>query len=251
MNPRPSKLIVALAALTLFQTAYADDKSPANTAEKSSPYKCTLVSGCDPVKKPLPAAPADPAAPTAAVPAPAAAPDVIRTPSMLANTCAGCHGTNGHSAGETMPSLAGLDERYFVKTMQDFKSGARPSTIMGRLARGYSDREVKELADFFANQEWVSAKAEFDPKLAKEGQKIHKENCESCHEQGGAVNGSKETPRIAGQWRAYLNNLLIDLHDIKRSSTQPLKMRQRVQKLSQEEIEALSHYYASQQEEKK
>lgn len=239
MNLRQSKLIVAFAALALFQTACADDKSPAKAAET-----------------PPAAAPAAPASPAAAAPAAAAEPAAvpasggIRSPSMLANTCAGCHGTVGHSAGETMPSLAGLDERYFLKTMQDFKSGARPSTIMGRLARGYSDNELKALADFFSDQEWVSAKTEFDPKLAKEGEKIHKESCESCHEQGGAVNGSKETPRIAGQWRSYLSNLLIDLHDIKRSSTQPLKMRQRVQKLSQEEIEALSHYYASQQEAK-
>lgn len=240
MNLRQSKLILAFAALALFQTACADDKSPTNAAEA-----------------PPAAAPAAPDSPAAATPAPAAAAEPaaapsggIRAPSMLANTCAGCHGTVGHSAGETMPSLAGLDERYFYKTMQDFKSGARPSTIMGRLARGYSDNELKALADFFSDQEWVSAKADFDPKLAKQGQAIHKESCETCHEQGGAVNASKETPRIAGQWRAYLSNLLIDLHDIKRSSTQPLKMRQRVQKLSQEEIEALSHYYASQQEAK-
>lgn len=240
MNLRHNKLILAFAVLALCQTACADDKSSANAAEK-----------------PPTAAPATPVSPTATpAPAAAAAPGTaasggIRSGTMLANTCAGCHGTIGHSAGETMPSLAGLDERYFVKTMQDFKSGARPSTIMGRLARGYSDNELKALADFFSAQEWVSAKAEFDPKLAKEGQKIHQESCETCHEQGGAVNGSKDTPRIAGQWRPYLYNLLVDLHDIKRSSTQPLKMRQRVQKLSQEEIEALSHYYASQQEAKK
>lgn len=250
MNLRPNKLIMVFTALILFQTVDAADKPPANPDETSPPYKCTLVSGCDPVKKPLPTAPADPVTPTTATLASPAVPDMIRSPAMLANTCAGCHGTSGHSAGETMPSLAGLDERYLVKTMQDFKSGARPSTIMGRLARGYSDMELKELADFFANQQWISAKTTFDPKLAKEGQKIHKESCESCHKQGGAVNPGKETPRIAGQWRDYLNNLLIDLHDIKRSSTQPLKMRQRVQKLSQEEIEALSHYYASQQEAK-
>lgn len=240
MNLRTTKLILACTALALFQTACADDKSPTNAAEK-----------------PPVAAPAAPVSPAAApAPAAAAAPGAaasagIRSAAMLANTCAGCHGTSGHSAGETMPSLAGLDERYFYKTMQDFKSGARPSTIMGRLARGYTDNELKVLADFFSDQAWVSAKAEFDPKLAKEGQKIHQESCESCHEQGGAVNGSKDTPRIAGQWRSYLHNLLVDLHDIKRSSTQPLKMRQRVQKLSQEEIEALSHYYASQQEAKK
>lgn len=220
------RLLLAMTVMMLCQTACADDKAPANTAEK-------------------PAAPA----PTPA-PAVAASSGGIRSAAMLANTCAGCHGTQGHSAGDSMPSLAGLDERYFYKAMKDFQSDARPSTIMGRLARGYSDNELKALADFFAAQPWLNAPAEVNSKLAAEGKKLHMEHCESCHEEGGTVSGNKDTPRIAGQWQPYLLNLLTDLHTIGRSSTQPIKMRQRVQKLSEEELEALSHYYASQQEAK-
>ena len=56
----------------------------------------------------------------------------------------------------------------------------------------------------------------------------------------------KETPRLAGQWPDYLYNQLRDLHDFGFVGMQPAKMRQRVQKLSEEEIQALSHFYASQ-----
>ncbi len=227
MKLYPSKLSVALAVLVFSQTACSEEKAPAAPSTEKAPV-------------------ANAAAPTtAAKPAQA-----IRSPDILANTCAGCHGTNGQSAGDSMPSLAGLDERYFYKTMKDFQSGARPSTIMGRLAKGYSDNEMKGMADFFAGQPWFNAKVEVDKKLAAEGKKLHMDHCESCHEQGGTVSGNKDTPRIAGQWRPYLLNLLTDLHTIGRSSTQPIKMRQRIQKLSQEELEALSHYYASQQEAK-
>jgi sulfide dehydrogenase cytochrome subunit len=247
MNRPSSKLLLALAMLALAQTACSDDKAAANAAAPAPPAAAAAPAIAPPTAAAAPAA-GSPAAPAATPPASAGG--GTRSAAMLANTCAGCHGTNGQSAGDSMPSLAGLDKRYFYKTMKDFKGDARPSTIMGRLARGYSDNELKALADFFAGQPWVNAKVDVDKKLAAEGKKLHTEHCESCHEQGGTVTGNKDTPRIAGQWRPYLLNLLTDLHTIGHSSTQPLKMRQRVQKLSQEELEALSHYYASQQEAK-
>ncbi|MCB1727209.1 MAG: c-type cytochrome, partial [Gammaproteobacteria bacterium] len=52
--------------------------------------------------------------------------------SMMANTCAGCHGTNGQSAGPASPNLAGVSESYFNDSMKAFKEGTRPATIMDR-----------------------------------------------------------------------------------------------------------------------
>ena len=69
----------------------------------------------------------------------------------LAASCAGCHGTNGHSVGGT-PVIAGLDKTLFVTSMKDFKSGARPSTVMQNHAKGYTDEEYEKMADFFAAQ---------------------------------------------------------------------------------------------------
>ena len=83
----------------------------------------------------------------------------VRSPSMLSNTCAGCHGTNGASAGLSMPSIAGLDKGYLTEVMLQYKSGERPGTIMDRIARGYSESELKAIAAFYAEQPWVSATA--------------------------------------------------------------------------------------------
>jgi cytochrome c553 len=69
----------------------------------------------------------------------------------MAASCAACHGTNGHSVGGA-PVLAGADRTYFITQMQNFKSGARPATIMNKHAKGYSDEEIAKLADFFAAQ---------------------------------------------------------------------------------------------------
>lgn len=84
----------------------------------------------------------------------AAAP-VFAEPSgvMLAQTCAGCHGTEGRLNGPSafMP-LAGMSEATFVKAMKDFAGGARPSTLMGPIAKGFTDGEYQAMAAYFAKQ---------------------------------------------------------------------------------------------------
>lgn len=72
----------------------------------------------------------------------------IHTQSIAA-TCMTCHGPGGKSLG-AIPSIAGQNRDYFVKAMKDFKSGARPSTIMKRHAAGYTDAEYEALAAYFA-----------------------------------------------------------------------------------------------------
>jgi cytochrome c553 len=69
----------------------------------------------------------------------------------LAATCANCHGTAGHAQG-AMPVLAGLPAERIVAAMAGFKSGALPSTIMGQIAKGYSDEQVALIARYFAQQ---------------------------------------------------------------------------------------------------
>lgn len=77
--------------------------------------------------------------------------DVSTHSRNLAASCAACHGTNGNSVGGT-PILAGLDKSLFIKQMQDFKSGARPATVMHQHAKGYTTEEIEMLADFFSSQ---------------------------------------------------------------------------------------------------
>lgn len=72
------------------------------------------------------------------------------TGEMMGNTCAGCHGTHGRLSAEAFVPLAGMKESTFIKAMQDFRSGARPATLMGHVARGYNDEQVKAMAEFFA-----------------------------------------------------------------------------------------------------
>lgn len=69
---------------------------------------------------------------------------------MLAQTCAGCHGTQGEIRDNAFVPLAGLPEGRFIQAMQSFKEGSRPSTLMGPLARSFTDQEIAAMAAYFA-----------------------------------------------------------------------------------------------------
>ena len=70
---------------------------------------------------------------------------------MLSNSCAACHGTDGKSPG-AIPAINGKSAGFIVESLKEFRSGARPSTVMGRHATGYSDEEIQLIADFFSKQ---------------------------------------------------------------------------------------------------
>ncbi|MEY4844911.1 MAG: hypothetical protein RL312_1192 [Pseudomonadota bacterium] len=79
----------------------------------------------------------------AQAPSPAAA--------IAAEACFGCHGPGGQGATGGA-AIAGRDKAELAATLIAFRSNERPGTIMGRIARGYSDAEIAAIADFIARQ---------------------------------------------------------------------------------------------------
>ena len=51
-----------------------------------------------------------------------------------------------------MPRLIGRNPADIVAAMQAFKSGQVPSTVMERIAKGFSDDEVKAIAAWYGAQ---------------------------------------------------------------------------------------------------
>ncbi|HBU30436.1 MAG: hypothetical protein A2X71_02600 [Thiobacillus sp. GWE1_62_9] len=72
------------------------------------------------------------------------------TGEAMAATCAACHGTHGKLGTVEYMPLAGMAETEFVRAMQDFRSGKRLSTLMGHVANGFSDNEIRAMAKYFA-----------------------------------------------------------------------------------------------------
>ena len=68
-----------------------------------------------------------------------------------AAACANCHGTNGQAQSGNEP-LAGGNKDELLKKLMDFKSGAKPATIMHQLSKGYTDEQLAAIAGWFAAQ---------------------------------------------------------------------------------------------------
>ena len=74
-----------------------------------------------------------------------------QTPAALALPCANCHGPGGQSAG-AIPSIDDLSAEEIVASMIAFRNDEQGATIMNRIAKGYTDAEIEELARYLATQ---------------------------------------------------------------------------------------------------
>lgn len=72
----------------------------------------------------------------------------IRT---LASSCATCH---SHSSinKSVIPTLEGIDASYFIQKMQSYRNTGEEHEVMTQHAKGLTELEIKQLADYFAQQ---------------------------------------------------------------------------------------------------
>lgn len=66
----------------------------------------------------------------------------------LAATCVTCHGKGATGTG----TLDGMPKAQLTQTMKDFKSGARPATLMHQLSKGYTEQQVELIGEYFSKQ---------------------------------------------------------------------------------------------------
>jgi len=68
---------------------------------------------------------------------------------IAAEGCLGCHGPAGSGSGPIV-ALAGHDQAEMIAAMAAFRNNERAGTIMGRVARGYTEAEIAAIAAHFA-----------------------------------------------------------------------------------------------------
>ena len=66
---------------------------------------------------------------------------------QLASHCMACHGPAGRSPG-SIPALYGRSSDFIRSQLMAFRDGSAESTVMGRLARGYTDEEIARIAEY-------------------------------------------------------------------------------------------------------
>lgn len=172
--------------------------------------------------------------------------------------CNDCHGENGASQWDDVPTIGGMDaftqsEALFVYRDQQrvcpeskYRLGDtnRAPATMCAVTADISDEDIDAIAEHYAALTFVPAVQEFDAALAAAGAEIHKAECDRCHSNGGS-SAEDEAGIIAGQRMGYLRSAFA--HYAKGERPQDKKMKEKLDALSDADVEALLHYYASQQ----
>jgi len=70
---------------------------------------------------------------------------------LLASNCFQCHGTNGQALGG-MPRLAGESAGEIYGELLEMRAEPVGSNVMHVQARGYTDAQLRLIADFFSKQ---------------------------------------------------------------------------------------------------
>jgi len=68
-----------------------------------------------------------------------------------ATSCSGCHAT-GTAPASSVARLYGRDANEIMTAMTGFRDGSLPATVMGRIAKGFSDDELRAIAAWLAAQ---------------------------------------------------------------------------------------------------
>ena len=187
---------------------------------------------------------------------------------MLSDTCLGCHGPGGISAGPATPTISGMSEVYIIGAMlaykydndedkvdeiieadlelEDVEFFARTSTVMNRISKGYSEAEIKTIAKHFANLPFESANQSANAGQAKSGATLHETHCEKCHEDGGS-SAEDDAGVLAGQWVPYLEYTMADFASGDRDM--PKKMKKQMEEAhaasGDEAVRDLIQFYAN------
>jgi sulfide dehydrogenase cytochrome subunit len=176
----------------------------------------------------------------------------------IVRNCNDCHGIDGISQWPDVPIIAGMpavvhEDALFIYRDKErpcseskYRQGdtSRAPTTMCAVAGELSDEAIKEIAAHYAALTFVPAKQEFDAALAVVGEAVHKKQCDRCHSDGGS-NPDDEAGLLAGQQIGYLRATLEQYASGAREQSN--KMKEKMDLLSSDDVNALLHYYASQQ----
>jgi cytochrome c553 len=173
---------------------------------------------------------------------------------MKTQTCATCHGVSGDSPTNPLwPKLAHQNPKYLIKELLDFKlgdKGGRNASVMVELVKNLNDTDIKEIADYYAKLPRSLGVA--NPALVPLGERLYRGGdlqkgipaCAACHSPDGTGNPPAAFPALSGQHAEYVAEELKEFRRGTRNNDLNHMMRDISEKMSDEEIEAVSNYVA-------
>jgi cytochrome c553 len=171
------------------------------------------------------------------------APALAQPLSERLQLCSACHGEDGNSRMEKIPSIAGQPEFFILNQLVLIREGVRKVEAMAPVVKGMTDEEINALAAHYSKLEAKKDDEPIDPALVARGTEIaNQKKCVSCH--GANLQGNQQVPRIAKQRIDYLLPALTEFRAGTREGADTI-MGQPVAGLSDADLKALAHYAAS------
>jgi Cytochrome c553 len=163
----------------------------------------------------------------------------------LALNCTMCHGAQGMSISNA-PNLAGQYPEVVIKQLHDYKNGKRSSSIMEALANRLSDRDVDDLAAYYAYLPKArTAPTTYDdtlPALVRVGDPLRNiAPCVACH---GSVDQKLGAPWLEGMPKDYLVTQLANFASGARRNDSHAQMRNMVRTMTADEMSEVAAFYA-------
>lgn len=176
-----------------------------------------------------------------------------------AATCTACHQADGSGMnvpnGESWPRLAGLNADYIAKQLHDFKAGQRQNATMMTFANMLDDQQIADFAEYYSQMPVAPGQGgdEADEALLARGQQLAERgdwnayivSCQSCHGPGGTGVGST-FPGVASQHAGYISAQLTAWKNETRSNDPQNLMGAIAKRMSDNDIQAVSAWYATQ-----
>jgi cytochrome c553 len=157
--------------------------------------------------------------------------------------CGACHGEDGNSRLENIPSLAGQPEFFLTNQLMLMREGVRRVAAMAPFVKDLTDPEIEALAAHYAALEAKLTGEAPDPTLVKRGAELSTAlRCGACHRPD--LSGQDQMPRLAKQRIDYLIAALKAFRDNTRSGADTM-MSVVVYGVSDADLTALAHYAAS------
>lgn len=157
--------------------------------------------------------------------------------------CGTCHGEDGNSRRENIPSLAGQPLFFLTNQLILMREGVRQVEAMEPFVNDLTDPEIEALAAHYAGLEPKPSGEPPDPALIERGAELSIAlRCGSCHRPD--LSGQEQMPRLAKQRIDYLISALKAFRDNTRSGADTL-MSAVVYGVSDADLVALAHYAAS------
>jgi cytochrome c553 len=157
--------------------------------------------------------------------------------------CFACHGPNGQSQMEDVPSIAAQVPAYSLIQLVMFRDKLRVSDTMNDAAKVLSDSDIQSLADALAAL--PPPKPSPDPvdqaRFERARALAQQYHCDVCHRPD--FSGQQTVPRLAGQREDYLLKTLGEYKSGARRAYEPIMLEQ-VQPLDQTQLAELSYYLA-------